>query len=106
MGMALATGRVLEAGASQINGCSVCADMHAHDLKQTGAGDERVFATIREAGLEGIRYVSSRLSDGVTFVALLEVAEGVENPLRRCPRPSSSRPSSGTGSRSRRPPRG
>ena len=30
--------------ASQINGCSVCVDMHARDLKRAGASDERVFA--------------------------------------------------------------
>jgi len=30
--------------ASQINGCSVCVDMHARDLKQAGETDERVFA--------------------------------------------------------------
>ena len=30
--------------ASQINGCSVCVDMHARDLKRAGESDERVFA--------------------------------------------------------------
>ena len=30
--------------ASQINGCSVCVDMHARDLKQAGESDERIFA--------------------------------------------------------------
>ena len=30
--------------ASQINGCSVCVDMHARELKQAGAADERIFA--------------------------------------------------------------
>ncbi len=30
--------------ASQINGCSVCVDMHARDLKKAGDTDERVFA--------------------------------------------------------------
>ena len=29
--------------ASQINGCSVCVDMHARDLKRKGATDERLF---------------------------------------------------------------
>jgi AhpD family alkylhydroperoxidase len=29
--------------ASQINGCSVCADMHARDLKKAGETDERLF---------------------------------------------------------------
>jgi AhpD family alkylhydroperoxidase len=30
--------------ASQINGCSVCLDMHARSLKQAGETDERLFA--------------------------------------------------------------
>jgi AhpD family alkylhydroperoxidase len=30
--------------ASQINGCSVCVEMHSRELKQAGASDERVYA--------------------------------------------------------------
>ena len=30
--------------ASQINGCSVCVDMHSRGLKKAGEGDERIFA--------------------------------------------------------------
>ena len=30
--------------ASQINGCGVCVDMHARDLKRAGESDDRVFA--------------------------------------------------------------
>jgi AhpD family alkylhydroperoxidase len=30
--------------ASQINGCSVCVDMHSKDLKRGGESDERIFA--------------------------------------------------------------
>jgi AhpD family alkylhydroperoxidase len=30
--------------ASQINGCSVCVEMHARDLKKAGESDERIFA--------------------------------------------------------------
>src|SRR5215203_3680204 len=30
--------------ASQINGCSMCVEMHARDLKKTGEKDERLFA--------------------------------------------------------------
>jgi AhpD family alkylhydroperoxidase len=37
--------------ASQINGCSVCVDMHAKDLRKAGESDERLFtvAAWREA---------------------------------------------------------
>lgn len=30
--------------ASQINGCSVCVDMHSRELKTAGEADERIFA--------------------------------------------------------------
>ena len=30
--------------ASQINGCSVCIEMHAQELKEAGESDERIFA--------------------------------------------------------------
>ena len=30
--------------ASQINGCSLCADMHARELKKAGESDERIWA--------------------------------------------------------------
>lgn len=30
--------------ASQINGCGLCVDMHARDLKRAGESDERLFA--------------------------------------------------------------
>ncbi len=35
---------LVEARASQINGCSVCVDMHARSLKKSGETDERLFA--------------------------------------------------------------
>ena len=35
---------LVELRASQINGCSVCVDMHARDLKKKGETDERLFA--------------------------------------------------------------
>lgn len=35
---------LIELRASQINGCSVCVDMHARNAKQRGETDERLFA--------------------------------------------------------------
>src|SRR5947209_3472510 len=35
---------LVELRASQINGCSVCVDMHARSLKKAGETDERLFA--------------------------------------------------------------
>ena len=38
------THKLVHLRASQINGCSVCVDMHARELKQAGQSDERIFA--------------------------------------------------------------
>jgi AhpD family alkylhydroperoxidase len=35
---------LVELRASQINGCSVCVEMHARDLKKLGETDDRLFA--------------------------------------------------------------
>ncbi|HUJ12691.1 MAG TPA: carboxymuconolactone decarboxylase family protein, partial [Thermoanaerobaculia bacterium] len=37
------TAKLVELRASQINGCSVCVDMHARDAKREGETDERLF---------------------------------------------------------------
>lgn len=42
-GVPAATLYLVEARASQINGCSVCLDMHSRELKAAGEPDERVF---------------------------------------------------------------
>ena len=38
------TRQLVHLRASQINGCSVCVDMHARELKKAGESDERIFA--------------------------------------------------------------
>ena len=43
-GAPLQTLELIRLRASQINGCSVCVDMHARDLKKLGETDERIFA--------------------------------------------------------------
>ena len=42
-------------------------------------------AAIEEAAPEGVRYASCRSSDGVSFVVLLALDEGIENPLAAIP---------------------
>lgn len=49
------------------------------------AAIRRVFSAIEQAQPAGVRYASSRLEDGVTFVALLELEGGVDNPLSALP---------------------
>ena len=43
-GLPFATRKLVHLRASQINGCSVCVDMHSKELKQAGESDERIFA--------------------------------------------------------------
>lgn len=43
-GLSSKTIALVELRASQINGCSVCVDMHSRDLKKLGETDDRLFA--------------------------------------------------------------
>jgi AhpD family alkylhydroperoxidase len=43
-GLSKALSEFVNLRASQINGCSVCVDMHARDLKKAGESDERIWA--------------------------------------------------------------
>jgi AhpD family alkylhydroperoxidase len=43
-GLPLVTRKLEELRASQINGCSVCVDMHARELQKAGEPDKRIFA--------------------------------------------------------------
>lgn len=38
------THKLVHLRASQINGCSVCVDMHSRELKEVGESDKRIFA--------------------------------------------------------------
>jgi hypothetical protein len=62
-----------------------------HAKVQAGAAAEvegaakRLFAAIEREQLKGIRYASSKLPDGVTFVILLQLEDGIDNPLGALP---------------------
>jgi AhpD family alkylhydroperoxidase len=43
-GVPYVTRKLIHLRVSQINGCSVCTDMHARELKKAGQSDERLFA--------------------------------------------------------------
>lgn len=45
------------------------------------AGVEKMISALEEAAPSGVRYAYSKLSDGVTFLALLELSDGTENPM-------------------------
>jgi hypothetical protein len=49
------------------------------------AGIETVIAAIDRAQPAGMRYTACRERDGVTFLLLLELDDGVENPLPAIP---------------------
>jgi hypothetical protein len=49
------------------------------------AAVRKMFAGLAEAGPQGVRYTSYRLADGETYVVVLEIAEGIENPLPGVP---------------------
>jgi hypothetical protein len=55
---------------------------HAAELE---AAVKRVFAALEQAQPHGIRYASCRLPDGVTYVAVLELDDGINNPLPGLP---------------------
>ena len=42
-GLPHTTGLLVVLRASQINGCSVCVDMHAREMRKAGESDERIF---------------------------------------------------------------
>ena len=49
------------------------------------AGARRMFAAINERKPEGVHYATGLLPDGETFVAFLQLEDGVENPLPTFP---------------------
>jgi hypothetical protein len=55
---------------------------HVADVE---AAAENVFAAIAEAQPADVRYATTKLRDGVTFVALLHLDDGVNNPLLAIP---------------------
>jgi hypothetical protein len=63
----------------------VRSNVKAENVQQVEAAVKRVFAAIERKQLKGIRYASCRLSDGVTYVALLKLDDGVDNPLPTLP---------------------
>ena len=64
---------------------TVRATLKEEHVADAEAAVQRMFAAIEREQLEGIRYASIKLADGVTFLALLEIEDGVENPLPGLP---------------------
>ena len=54
-------------------------------VTEVQAATKKMFAAINAAQPEGIRYASLLLDDGETFVALVQVDDGAENPIPSFP---------------------
>lgn len=59
----------------------VQAKIKPENVTDVQAAAERTFAAINAAQPEGIRYASCLLPDEETFLAFLQLDDGVENPL-------------------------
>ncbi|HKA50370.1 MAG TPA: hypothetical protein VKK19_12345 [Candidatus Dormibacteraeota bacterium] len=61
------------------------ATVKADSVDDVEASARKMFAAIEQAQPRGVRYASCRLPDGVTFVALLALEDGIDNPLPALP---------------------
>jgi hypothetical protein len=57
----------------------------AESAADVEAAVRRMFSAIESAQPQGVRYASCRTPDRVTYVALLEVEDGIDNPLATLP---------------------
>jgi AhpD family alkylhydroperoxidase len=71
-GLPTTTAKLVELRASQINGCSFCAEMHSRELKEAGEPDERIWtvAAWREAPyFTEAERVALELAEALTRIA-------------------------------------
>lgn len=61
------------------------AKVKPESVEQVEASARKMFAAIEQARPQGVRYASCKLPDGVTFVVLLELEDGTDNPLAALP---------------------
>ena len=54
-------------------------------VEEAEAAARELFATLNRLRPEGLRYASTRVVDGSTFVALVELADGIEDPRPAIP---------------------
>jgi hypothetical protein len=63
----------------------VRAEVKADSVADVEAAVTTMFSAIEQAQPKGVRYASCRLGDSATFVILLQVDDGIENPLPTVP---------------------
>jgi hypothetical protein len=54
-------------------------------IEEGEAAVRDLFATLARVRPEGLRYASTRLGDSATFVILIELADGIEDPRNEIP---------------------
>jgi hypothetical protein len=68
-----------------MNVMMVRADVKAETVAHVEAAVTKMFSAIEQAQPKGVRYASCRLGDSPTFVILLQIEKGIENPLPTVP---------------------
>lgn len=63
----------------------VRARVKATAVTEIEAAGQRLFVALELAQPQGIRYATCRLPDGVTYVNLIAIDDGVDNPLLALP---------------------
>jgi hypothetical protein len=63
----------------------VRAKLREENVAEAKAETEKVIQALEQARPAGVRYAAGVLNDGVTFIALLEMEQGQEHPLRAFP---------------------
>ena len=68
-----------------MNVLMVTSKVKEENVADAQAAIDKLFQALEQAQPAGVRYAATRLSDGVTFVAFLELEPGQEHPLRTFP---------------------
>ena len=68
-----------------MNILTVTSKVNEEHIADAQAAVDKLIAALEQAKPEGVRYAVTKLSDGVTIVAFLELEPGQEHPLRDFP---------------------
>ncbi len=68
-----------------MNVLMVTSKVKEENVADAQAAIDKLMQALEQAQPAGVRYAATRLSDGVTFLALLELEPGQEHPLRTFP---------------------
>jgi hypothetical protein len=72
-------------GETVVSVMMVNARVKADKVGEVEAAARKMFAALQHKQPGGVRYASCKLSDGVTFVAILELEDNAQNPLPTIP---------------------